>query len=72
MRYHGSMDDTKTCESRSERTGESCPARAQWKVQAGTRMVDAQLSCGRHLHQACQAMAAAELPRRVVLSVTGV
>jgi hypothetical protein len=52
---------------------DGCQARAIWRVAVGSRSSDAQLSCRRHMSQACQAMAEAEFPRAaVVLSVMAV
>lgn len=49
-----------------------CRARAAWLVTVGSRKADRQLSCGRHLNQACLALASAELPRTALLTVTSV
>ena len=53
------MDRTR-CESIEERTGDPCPCYAQWMIQVGDRQYDRQRSCGRHLHPASRAIAAAE------------
>jgi hypothetical protein len=47
---------------------ETCTARAAWLVGVGKRKVDAQYSCGRHLHQTCHLLRKAE-GRDVVLTV---
>lgn len=49
-----------------------CPARAVWKVAVGTRKLDAQLSCGRHLNRTCESLVQAEFPRKADLTITRV
>jgi hypothetical protein len=49
--------------------GLPCPAEAKWRVRVGTREIDAQRACGRHLHRVCQALYKAEAPRKPVLTV---
>lgn len=66
------IDRADRCEC-AEFTGlDGCPAAGTWRVQVGSRNADAQLSCGRHLNRTCQALAAAELPRRATLTLTPV
>jgi hypothetical protein len=60
------------CESIEERTGDPCPCYAQWIIQVGTRVYDKQRACGRHLHPACRALAAAEARTGVHLTITSI
>lgn len=46
----------KYCQALIWRTGEKCPAAATWTVQVGTRRLDAQDSCERHLSHTCWVM----------------
>jgi len=44
-----------------DRTGvNGCPAAALWLVGVGLRKMDAQRTCGKHLHRTCQGMREAE------------
>lgn len=46
-----------------------CSAVPKWQVRAGSRVTDAQYSCGRHLDRTCEAMAGAELPRTAEITL---
>lgn len=59
-----------TCEC-TENTGpDGCPAQAAWLVGIGSRTIDRQYSCGRHLHRTCRMMLEAEKPRHAALTIT--
>jgi hypothetical protein len=60
------------CESTEDLTGEPCPCYAAWVIHVGNRIHDKQHSCGRHLHSACRAMAAAEARTGVKLTIQSV
>ena len=62
--------DRALCESIEDRTGDPCPCYAQWIIQVGTRTTDRQRACGRHLHPASRAIAAAESRAGVTLTLT--
>lgn len=64
---------TGCCECPEFSTGLPCGRAAKWLVQVGTRKVDAQFSCARHLSMTCEAMLHAEtdfVDRTVSLTVT--
>ena len=61
--------DRARCESIEDRTGDPCPCYAQWIIQVGDRQMDRQRACGRHLHPASRAIAAAEARRGVKLTL---
>lgn len=48
---------------------DGCREKAVWLVGVGDRKADRQLSCGRHLNRTCHAMAEAEYPRTVRLTL---
>lgn len=54
----------------TENTGLVCRARAAWLVGIGSRVIDRQYACGRHLHRTCRAMLGAEKPRTAALTIT--
>lgn len=58
------------CESIEDQTGDRCRCYAHWIIGVSTRMSDKQLACGRHLHSASRAMAAAEGRAGVTLTLT--
>lgn len=64
--------DKPLCESIENRTGDPCPCHAQWTIQVGTREMDKQRACGRHLHPASRAILAAEGRAGVTLTLTAV
>ena len=64
--------DKQRCESIEERTGDPCPCYAQWMIQVGERHYARQRACGRHLHPASRAIAAAEARRGVKLTLISI
>ncbi len=64
------MADERLCECCEFASGLPCGIAARWLVQVGTRKIDAQSACGRHLSMTCQAMYEAEGLRRPVLTVS--
>lgn len=59
------------CESRLA-DDSPCLVSASWAVQAGNRVSDRTLACGRHFNQVCWAMVNADAPRTVTLHVSPV
>jgi len=62
-------DPSPRCECTETASGRRCAGTATWLIRVGTRHIDAQLSCGLHLNQTCQAMLSAE-GRNAALTVT--
>lgn len=64
--------DKALCESIEDRTGDPCPCFAHWIIQVGDRHYDRQRACGRHLHPASRAIAAAEGRKGVKLTLLSI
>lgn len=71
------------CESVEDLTGEPCPCYAAWVIHVGNRDYDKlglelqqlgkqQHACGRHLHSASRALAAAEARTGVKLTIQSI
>ena len=59
---------TQRCEHRYD-SGRSCSFLPYWRVSVGTRTMDAQLSCKRHLAHTCELLYASEGRRHVRIVV---
>lgn len=65
--------DITRCESTYGIRSVHCRARAAWLVGVGSRTIDRQYACERHLNRACWAMLEGEGPyRSIKLTVTAV